>query len=288
MIARTGPLRRRPFRRPGRAPALAAAQVVLAAALVTAAPEERGTITFAGMRLEDRAGRIVVAEVTPGSSADRAGVMELDTVLVIDDVNLIDLQPFDVEAIRPLLRRARGAEVRLVLGRGPGTLRVALDEAATAPPGPAVPAQGAALKPGALAPAFSGTDLRGGEIALRSLIGRPVLITFWASWCPPCRNEALVLRRIAAACGEALHVVGVSLDTDRRAYEAFVYNHHLPGRQVFDGGPAGPIATVYGIGATGVPHAVLLDSRGRVAAAGPSLAGLEAELDGLIPECRAP
>ena len=36
----------------------------------------------------------------------------------------------------------------------------------------------------------------GGELALSELRGRPVVINFWASWCPPCRVEALLLEGV--------------------------------------------------------------------------------------------
>jgi hypothetical protein len=63
--------------------------------------------------------------------------------------------------------------------------------------------------------------------------------------------------------------VGVSLDEDPKAFEAFVYNQHLPGIQLFDGaGWRGPIARLYEVPATGIPHYVLLDRDGRVAAIG--------------------
>jgi thiol-disulfide isomerase/thioredoxin len=49
---------------------------------------------------------------------------------------------------------------------------------------------------GFLAPDFSLTTITGEEIQLSSLKGRPVIINFWASWCPPCRSEMPLLDKL--------------------------------------------------------------------------------------------
>ncbi|PYT17646.1 MAG: hypothetical protein DMF51_01945 [Acidobacteria bacterium] len=119
------------------------------------------------------------------------------------------------------------------------------------------------------APLFSGLDLNGKEVFLKDLRGRPVLIDFWSSTCAPCLKAVIPIRRIADQHDGALRIVGVSLDEDRKAFEAFVYNHHLPGIQIFDGGGwRGPIARLYGVAQEGIPHYVLLDASGRIAAIG--------------------
>ncbi len=225
-------------------------------------------MAIAGMTLEVRQGRLVVAEVRPGSAAAAAGLMTGDTLLVVNGSNLIDLDPISAEAALDLLRREHVDEARLIVGRGAGTLGVALPlrQPITGAEGPREPPA-----TGTEAPDFSARTLKGETISLRALRGKPVLLDFWAAWCPPCRDAVIPLRRIAAEHGDDLTIIGVSLDDDPKAFEAFAYNHHLPGHQILDGGWHGTISTLYGIPSIGIPYAVLIDAKGRVMTAGATL-----------------
>lgn len=54
---------------------------------------------------------------------------------------------------------------------------------------------------------FTATDLSGHTWRLADLRGRPVVINFWASWCPPCREELPELQRLADKYADAGLVV---------------------------------------------------------------------------------
>lgn len=77
-------------------------------------------------------------------------------------------------------------------------------------------AQGAS--PGALAPEINYKTLEGKRVRLSDFRGHPVVVTFWATWCPPCQEEfpALVAahRRYSE---EGLEVLAVNqLDQERQ------------------------------------------------------------------------
>jgi len=233
--------------------------------------------SIAGMTLAARGERLIVDQVLPGSPAALAGLLAGDVVLVVDETPLIDLQPLPPWEALGLIGRAGRPQVRLVIGRGAGTLTVQLPLSATVDdPADAAPAEPPI--PGEAARPLTARTLDGTPITLADFRGRPVLIEFWASWCPPCRDQAVTLKRLSIEYGERLVIVGISLDTDAKSFEAFVYNQHLPGHQVMDGGWAGPIGSAYGIPKTGIPYAVLIDGDGRVAASGMSLKEQETTL----------
>jgi thiol-disulfide isomerase/thioredoxin len=68
----------------------------------------------------------------------------------------------------------------------------------------------AMLKPGTVAPAFSLPRLGGGpSVSLSSLRGTPVIVNFFASWCPHCRSELAAVGTVAAANSGHIAVIGV-------------------------------------------------------------------------------
>jgi thiol-disulfide isomerase/thioredoxin len=264
-------------------PALAAVLLLVAPAGSRGAvpADPRAPRWLNGMLLEARHDRVVVTRVLPGSPAASAGLRPEDVLLVVDDQVVADLRPAPPAALFRALDAwsdgRRSGPLRLVVGRGSRTLGVTLARGAEPPSVAAGP-----IVAGRPAPSFSGRDQDGREIGLADLKGRVVLLDFWASWCPPCRDAALVVRRLGAEYGDRLVIVGVSVDEDARAYEAFVYNQHLPGRQLHDGGPQGPIASAYGAAAAGLPYSVLIAANGTIAATGQSPADLEPALERLL------
>jgi thiol-disulfide isomerase/thioredoxin len=58
-------------------------------------------------------------------------------------------------------------------------------------------------------------DAQGYQKLVDQYRGKPVVITFWATWCEPCRDEFPMLNELAKQYApKGLHVVGVNLDDD--------------------------------------------------------------------------
>jgi peroxiredoxin len=77
----------------------------------------------------------------------------------------------------------------------------------------AAPARAASLVVGAAAPPLTLTTLDGAHIDTQSLRGKVVILTFWATWCDPCREELPLLSRFYERHHhEGLEVLGFSLD----------------------------------------------------------------------------
>lgn len=67
------------------------------------------------------------------------------------------------------------------------------------------------VRPGARAPEINLPALDGGRVQLSKLRGHPVVVSFWGSWCPPCREEfPELIRAYRAHSAAGLNVLGVN------------------------------------------------------------------------------
>ncbi len=74
-----------------------------------------------------------------------------------------------------------------------------------------------------LAPRFSGKTLTGELFHNRSLLGKIVLVQFWATWCPYCRSDAQPLDDLAAEFEkDGLVVLAVDVAESKKTVKTFL------------------------------------------------------------------
>ena len=113
---------------------------------------------------------------------------------------------------------------------------------------------------------ISFTSMSGEEIDLSAMDDKVVLVDFWATWCQPCVAE---MPHVVAAYeeykGQGFEVIGISLDENREAVEAFVEQYNMDWPQYFDGkGWQNDIAQKFGI--SSIPATFLIGKDGKIIA----------------------
>ena len=123
---------------------------------------------------------------------------------------------------------------------------------------------GTAAGPPAMGPAppFSLKDMNGNIYSSAQLAGKPAVINFFATWCPPCREEIPGFVEVYNKHrSKGLEMIGISLDTDTREnLPGFLMNNKIGYRVLF-----GDLATAraYG-GVSALPTTIFVGKDGEI------------------------
>ena len=112
----------------------------------------------------------------------------------------------------------------------------ACDREAIEPPVGTIPADNAAtvtLLP-RFADALPAMDPDTFERLLSQLEGTPVLVNFWGSWCPPCKEEMPRLVEAHREFGDRVQFLGVDILDNRDEAKAFMEEYGMTFPSVFD------------------------------------------------------
>jgi len=100
-----------------------------------------------------------------------------------------------------------------------------------------------------------------GSLELSSLIGRVVLVNFWATWCEPCEQEMPAMQRLYERLpSDRFELVAISIDDEESKVAEFVARYSLTFPVLMD--PGKRVSEAYQT--MGVPESILIDRDGHV------------------------
>jgi thiol-disulfide isomerase/thioredoxin len=104
------------------------------------------------------------------------------------------------------------------------------------------------------------TRLDGTAIYLQDLRGKPMIVNFWATWCPPCVEEMPALEELHRSLAGELSVVAVNLGESPELVQAYLEQHQLTLPVFLD--QSEQVARVLGINY--LPATLFVDAKGVV------------------------
>jgi thiol-disulfide isomerase/thioredoxin len=141
-----------------------------------------------------------------------------------------------------MVRYARGVEAGLANAPATGSVRL-LKERTTLPP-------------------LTAVDLDGRPVSTAALRGKVVIVNFWATWCPPCRQEIPDLIALQEKYKDHLQIVGVSQDSGSvEEVRRFVAEHRMNYPNIM----STPEIEALFPGIYALPTSFVLDREGRIA-----------------------
>lgn len=117
------------------------------------------------------------------------------------------------------------------------------------------------INAGDVAPDFTVEMLDGGKVTLAALQGKPTLLIFWATWCPPCRLELSKLQEhIIDRYGDKINVLPISRGEERAKVEEYISKMGYTFAVGLDGDQS-----IYRKYATNyIPRCFVIDAKGKV------------------------
>jgi peroxiredoxin len=132
------------------------------------------------------------------------------------------------------------------------------------------------------APDFQLTTLDGAQVSLKDFRGKKVVVSFWASWCGPCRMELPELQAFYEkyhAKNPNFEILAISTDEVRREAEHYVRDAKLTFPVLWD--RDGKAGDAYGV--DGIPMLFVIDENGKVVLTQAGYGfGLEFKLGGVL------
>ncbi len=116
------------------------------------------------------------------------------------------------------------------------------------------------------APDFRIRTLEGREITLSDFRGKVLIMDFWATWCPPCREEIPLLIELKNAHGDrGLEILGLTIeDPEQDVQQVQQFVRELGVNYTIGFAPEGMFEAFVGPGEHPIPQTFLFDRKGRL------------------------
>lgn len=200
------------------------------------------------------------------SGADSRSLHHGDLLTTIDGRGAEKMGPLGILAA---VNAAMDAPVQLTVQRGIHPVKISFCTSHKPAPPLKLGATQSYVSASEQAPDFKLPTLNDVPVRLSSQRGKWVLISFWATWCGPCQQEAEILDKLARSYPQQLKVLALAVNDSREKLNAFSAKFH-PSYTILDAGRiTGQPAISYGIafptGPALIPVTVLVRPDGNVA-----------------------
>lgn len=112
---------------------------------------------------------------------------------------------------------------------------------------------------------FALPDLEGRERTLSEWRGQVILLNFWATWCPPCREEIpLLIRKHERYAGQGLAIIGIAIDR-KQAVDDYRRDLDIPYPILMAEQEGLKLLASYGNRPGSLPYSVIIDRDGAIA-----------------------
>jgi thiol-disulfide isomerase/thioredoxin len=127
---------------------------------------------------------------------------------------------------------------------------------------PNIESSPATQETGNKAPDFEATTMSGEKISLSALKGKPVILNFWATWCPPCKEEIPELNSFYQKYKDRVIMLGIEIGEPKEEVEQFLKNQSILYPIVLDSEQKSSISELYRISL--VPTTFIVDENGKI------------------------
>lgn len=131
------------------------------------------------------------------------------------------------------------------------------------------------------APDFTVENSEGEMISLSSLEGKPVVLNFWASWCPPCKSEMPDFQKAYETYGENIQFVMVNLTDGSRETKEMAEEYIDEQGYTFPVYYDVNMEAAYAYYVNAVPATYFINGEGKIMAAGRGMLDAESLEEGI-------